>query len=102
MAPRLQQAALLDAITVGDDNADRSIRVPREFFTMSPKLHELLLKEMARLSQEEQERVLAFAKSLTAGPAGKAGKDIARFAGAVDQADLEQMAAVIEEDCFPS
>lgn len=99
MAPTLKQAALLDAITAGDDNADRLIRLPREFFTMSPKLREELLKEMARLSQEEQERVLAFAKTLTAGPAGKAGKDIARFAGTVDLADLEQMAAVIEEDC---
>ncbi len=102
MAPGLKQTALLDAITDGDDNADRSIRAPRELLTMNPKLREELLKEMARLSQEEQERVLAFAKSLTAGPVGKAGKDIARFAGAVDLADLEQMAAVIEEDCFPS
>lgn len=66
---------------------------------MSPKLQEELLKEMARLSQEEQQRVLAFAKGLVAGPLGKPGKDMASFAGAIDPADLEQMATVIEENC---
>ena len=63
---------------------------------MSPKLQEELLKEMARLSQEEQQRVVAYAKSLVAGPTGKA---VARFAGAIDPDDLKQMAAVIEEGC---
>lgn len=66
---------------------------------MSPKLQEELLKEMARLSQEEQQKVLAFVKSIVAEPLGKAGKDMARFAGAIDPADLKQMAAVIEESC---
>ena len=66
---------------------------------MSPKLQEELLKEMARLSQEKQQRVIAFAKSLVAGPTGKAMKDLARFAGAIDPDDLKQMAAVIEEGC---
>ncbi len=66
---------------------------------MSPKLQEELLKEMARLSQEEQQKVVAFARSLAAGPTGVAGKDMARFAGAIDPADLKQMAAVIEDNC---
>ena len=66
---------------------------------MSPKLKEELLKEMARLSQEEQQRVVAFAKSLAAGPTRRARKDVARFAGAIDPDDLKQMAAVIEEGC---
>lgn len=66
---------------------------------MSPKLQEELLKEMAALSQDEQQKVLAFAKSLAAGPAGQTGKDIARFAGAITPADLKQMTAVIEEGC---
>ena len=66
---------------------------------MSPKLQEELLNEMARLSQEEQQRVIAFAKRLAAGPIGKARKDLARFAGAIDPDDLKQMAAVIEEGC---
>ena len=66
---------------------------------MSPKLQEELLSEMARLSPEEQQRVVAFAKSLAAGPTGKARKDVARFAGAIAPDDLKQMAAVIEEGC---
>lgn len=66
---------------------------------MSPKLQEELLKETGRLSQEEQRKVLAFAKSLVAEPLGKAGKEMARFAGAIDPADLKQRAAVIEESC---
>ena len=68
----------------------------REFCAVSPKLQEELFKEMARLSQEEQQRVVAFAKSLAA---GSTGKDLARFAGAIDPDDLKQMAAVIEEGC---
>lgn len=66
---------------------------------MSPKLKEELLKEMARLSPEEQQSVLAYAKSLPTGLQGKAGKDMARFAGAIEPADLEEMSAVIEESC---
>ncbi len=66
---------------------------------MSPKLQEELLREMAGLSQAEQQKVLAFVKSLAAGPTGQAGRDIARFAGAINPADLKQMAAVIEEGC---
>lgn len=66
---------------------------------MSPKLQEELLKEMARLSQEKQQRVVAYAKSLASWPTGKARKDLARFAGAIDPDDLKQMAAVIEEGC---
>ncbi len=71
----------------------------REFCAVSPKLQEELLKEMARLSQEEQQRVVAYAKSLAAWPTGKARKDLARFAGAIDPDDLKQIAAVIEEGC---
>jgi len=71
----------------------------RGFYAVSPKLQEELLSEMARLSQEAQQRVVAFAKSLAAGPTGKASKDVARFAGAIDPDDLKQMAAVIEEGC---
>ena len=66
---------------------------------MSPKLQEELLSEMARLSPEEQQRVVAFAKSLAAGPTGKASQDVVRFAGAIDPDDLKQMAAIIEEGC---
>ena len=71
----------------------------RGFYAVSPKLKEELLNEMARLSQKEQQRVVAFAKSLAAEPTGKASKDLARFAGAIDPDDLKQMAAVIKEGC---
>jgi len=83
----------------GNDN-DHSLNVMRrEFCAVSPKLQEELLNEMARLSQKEQQRVIAFVRSLAAGPAGKASKDLARFAGAIAPDDLKQMAAVIEEGC---
>lgn len=83
----------------GDDN-DHGLTIMRKGFrAVSPKLQEELLKEMARLPQIEQQRVIAFAKSLAAGPTGKVSKDLARFAAAIDPDDLKQMAAVIEEGC---
>lgn len=91
--------SLLDANIAGNDNGHSLTIIRRGFYAVSPKLQEELLSEMARLSQEEQQRVVAFAKSLAAGPTGKASKDVARFAGAIDPDDLKQMAAVIEEGC---
>lgn len=83
----------------GNDNGHSLPIMRRGFCAVSPKLQEELLSEMARLSQAEQQRVVAFAKSLAAGPTGKASKDLVRFAGAIDPDDLKQMATVIEEGC---
>ncbi len=64
---------------------------------MSPKLQEELLQRMARLPEEEQERVLAFAKGLAPATGGISGKDLLKFSGVVGQADLQAMTTAIEE-----
>lgn len=66
---------------------------------VDPKLQKELLNELARLSQPQQQKVIAFAKNLSAAPASEPGKHLARFAGMIDPADLKEMAAAIEESC---
>ena len=66
---------------------------------MSPKLQEELLQRMARLPEEDQERVLAFAKGLAPTPGGMSGKDLLKFSGAIGPADLQAMTKAIEEGC---
>jgi len=63
---------------------------------MSPKLQEELLQRMARLPEDEQQRVLAFVKGLTPAAGGISGKDLLKFSGAIGQADLQAMTKVIE------
>jgi hypothetical protein len=67
-----------------------------EHATMSPKLQEELLQRMARLPEDEQQRVLAFVKGLTPAAGGISGKDLLKFSGAIGQADLQAMTKVIE------
>jgi len=66
---------------------------------MSPKLQEELLQQMARFSEEEQERVLAFVKGLTPAAVGISGKNLLKFSGVIGQADLQAMTKAIEEEC---
>ena len=66
---------------------------------MSPKLQEELLQRLARLPEEEQERVLAFAKGLAPVAGGISGKELLKFSGAISQADLQTMTKAIEEGC---
>ena len=66
---------------------------------MSPKLQEELLQRMARLPEEEQERVLAFAKGLAPATGGISGKDLLKLSGAIGHADLQTMTKAIEEGC---
>ena len=66
---------------------------------MSPKLQEELLQRMARLPEEEQQRVLAFVKGLTPAAGGSSGKDLLKFSGAIGHADLQMIAKAIEEGC---
>lgn len=66
---------------------------------MNPKLQEELLQQMARLPEEEQQRVLAFVKGLTPAAGGSSGKDLLKFSGAIGQSDLQSMTKVIEEEC---
>ena len=66
---------------------------------MSPKLQEELLQRMARLPEEEQQRVLAFVKGLTPADRGSSGKDLLKFSGVIGQTDLQSMTKAIEEEC---
>lgn len=66
---------------------------------MSPKLQEELLQRMARLPEEEQQRVLAFVKDLTPTAEGISGKNLLKFSGVIGQADLQAMTKAIEEEC---
>lgn len=67
---------------------------------MSLKLQEELIRQLARLPEEKQQRVLAFARGLEpAVGGGLAGKDLLKFAGVMDQSDVQVIAKAIEEDC---
>jgi hypothetical protein len=66
---------------------------------MSPKLQEELLQQMARLSEEEQQRVLAFVKDLTPTAEAISDKNLLKFSGVIGQADLQAMTKAIEEEC---
>ena len=66
---------------------------------MSPKLREELLQQMALLPEDQQQRVLAFVKNLVPARGGAPGKDLLKFSGAIGQADLQVMTAVIEQRC---
>ena len=61
-----------------------------------------LLKHLEKLSAEQQERLLAFARSLsgtTDAPKGRSGKDLVSFAGAIEKHEMEAIANAIQEDC---
>ena len=65
-------------------------------------VREELLKYLKKLSPEQQERLLDFARSLSATPAppkGRSGKDLLTFAGAIKNHELAEIAKAIEEDC---
>jgi hypothetical protein len=65
---------------------------------MSDAVKEHLLKQLADLSEEQQLRVLDFARSL-ASPDGVGGRDLLRFAGAIGEEDLQTLSQAIEESC---
>lgn len=65
-------------------------------------IREELLKQLEKLSRENQEKVLDFARSLAAIPEPlrrRSGKDLLAFAGAIDRQDLAEIAKAIQEDC---
>lgn len=66
---------------------------------MSPKIQEELLQQMSRLPEEEQRRVLAFARGLAPPEVGVRGSDLLKFSGLISHDDLQTMARTIEEGC---
>jgi ABC-type molybdenum transport system ATPase subunit/photorepair protein PhrA len=59
----------------------------------------LILEEVNRLSDDQQQRVLEFARSLATRPAGVPLADLMKFVGTIPKEDLLEMQRVIEEDC---
>ena len=56
--------------------------------------------EVHKLATSQQELVLEFARSLVNDrPPGIPGEYLLRFAGAIDKANLEEMAQAIEKGC---
>lgn len=61
---------------------------------------EELLKQLDQLPLEFQKKVLEFAQALNATALkGKPGKDLLKFAGAIDQDSLKAMKEAVEYDC---
>lgn len=58
-----------------------------------------IFAELNDLPLEQQQKVLAFARSLKSRPKGAKGASLLTFAGSISSAELEQMQEVIEDDC---
>ena len=66
----------------------------------SEELARDVVREMDRMPIEQQRRVVEFAHSLARShPKGTAGRDLVRFGGSFDPADLDEMSKAIEEGC---
>ncbi len=66
----------------------------------NPALKREILDQLDKLGVEQQQQVLRFARALeTTRPEGVSGKELLRFAGAIEHDDLQQIAQAIEEGC---
>ncbi len=65
---------------------------------MSTTTRDRIIEQVDRLDDTQRQQVLDFARRLTA-PEGTPGRDLLRFAGAVDPADLEVMSKAIQQAC---
>jgi hypothetical protein len=67
---------------------------------LNPSIEREIISQLSKLSPEEQQQVLHFVRTLmTAKPIGIPGKDLLRFAGAIEPGDLQIMEQAIEESC---
>lgn len=67
---------------------------------IQPDIEEALRAQLERLEIEQQQQVLAFARSMAEQrPVGRAGEAYRAFAGTVAPEDLAQMEDAIEEGC---
>ncbi len=65
---------------------------------MSRTIREQIIEQVDRLEDPQRRQVLDFAQRLTT-PAGTPGRNLMRFVGSIDPADLEAMAEAIQEGC---
>jgi len=66
----------------------------------NPALKREILDQLDKLGIEQQQQMLRLARALAAPrPEGVSGKELLRFAGAIEHDDLQQIAQAIEEGC---
>lgn len=65
---------------------------------MSQTVKDQIIEQVDHLDDPRQQQVLEFARRLSS-PAGTHGRDLLRFVGAIDPADLEVMSQAIQEGC---
>ena len=67
---------------------------------MAQRIEKELHEQITRLKDDEQLRLLEFARSLSDSPGkGEAGKTLLRFAGTIEQDDIVTIGRAIEEGC---
>ena len=65
---------------------------------MTKTVKDEIIEQVDSLAAPQQRKVLDFARRLTM-PAGTPGRDLMRFVGSIDPADLEAMSHAIQEGC---
>jgi hypothetical protein len=65
---------------------------------MSTTIRDQIIEQVDRLDDTRQQPVLDFARRLTESE-GTPGRDLLRFAGIIDPADIEAMSRAIQEGC---
>ncbi len=65
---------------------------------MTKTVKEEIIDQVNRLDAPQQQKVLDYARRLTV-PAGTPGRDLMRFVGSIDSADLDAMSHAIQEGC---
>jgi hypothetical protein len=65
---------------------------------MPKTLKDEIIEQVSLLEAPQQRKVLDFARAL-GGPAGTPGRELLRFAGSIDSADLVAISQAIEEAC---
>jgi hypothetical protein len=66
----------------------------------STVLEKEIIEQINRLAQDEQRRVLEFAKALAQSrPTGEPGKNLLKWVGCIPAQDLKEMEQAIEEGC---
>jgi hypothetical protein len=65
-----------------------------------PNLRKQIIEHLRRLPLDQQRRVLEYVQALVSPePIGVSGKEMLRFAGMIDPADLKEMEKAIQEEC---
>ena len=65
---------------------------------MSTTIKDQIIEQVDRLDETQRERLLQYARRMAA-PGGTPGRELLRFAGTVDRADLEAISQAIQEGC---